>query len=579
MPSTVFSTLKRRVAALFNPSSSSSSTSITNTTTITEQQAVDTAQTANKPNIPAGNPSPKRSKILKNLRLPWKKKSSNASPAQVFRQEVQDLVVAFQDSPQPVQVIHEPHYEHQHHLILSRRSSGISADTDRHSQWDAHSEFSIPSPRSPDFRYRMLYGPSIENIENMREAHQPNNDNEYDYHHRLLASEDEFVKELDKEMVGARPDFSSTASSTPSTPVSVVRCKTSRGTYDNSCPSPPTTPTSSRSILRCKTSRGTYDASGSSSPTTPTSTRSALSSSMPFRSSGVSQRFSSKVAPSSSRSRHASPKLSPSARLTSFSDVQGYQDPVMFIKEHIEHIQQIKSRLRILINSAPHFALGEPEQQPSLQQYPQNLKQQQAQQPSIVDHTVTSTSTQHCRKTVGEEPATSHQQRLRAKPSLIRRVDTEYDHGIRMQQRRRISAVDRTDCQSPTDLSHTVEPRSFSLHGWGLRWNYSAATAAGNLNLSSTTALTATAAAAVTRPSQHSNNNNFHSREPIERTRCLLEQVKERVASRMKLEAALWETEALLRQYETLVVQDWELKVGNFVNSTFTTAAANAAID
>lgn len=599
MAPTAFSILKRRVAALFNPSSSSSSISRTNTTTITEQQPVDTAQAANKPNISDGDPPLKRSEFLKNLRLPWKKKKpSSTLPAQVSRQEFQDLVIASQDPPQPVQVIHGPHHEHQHHFILSRRSSGITVGTDRHSLGDAHSEFSVPSPCSPDFRYRMLYGPSIENIENMREVYQPNDDDEDDYHHRLLASEDEFIKELDKELAqasihimkkrkskqlrirlsieGARPDMCSIVSSTPSTPVSVVRCKTSRGTYDiSSYSSSPTTPTSSRSFFRCKTSRGTYDASGSSSPTTPTSARSVLSSSMPLRSSGFSQRFSSKVAPSLSPSRHASPKLSPVARPTNFSDVQDYHGPVMLIKEHIEHIKRIESRLSVLMNLAPRLTSGEPEQQSSPQQYHQYLKQQQSQQQFIVDHTLTSMPTQHRQETVGEEPATSHQQCLRAKPSLIRRVGTEYDHRTGIQQRRRISAVDRTDCQSPTGLPHTVKPRSFSPHDWYLRWNYSAATAVGNLNHSSTAALAATAAAAVTRPSQHSNNNNnLYGREPIDRTEHLLGQVKERVASRMKLESALWETEVLLRQYETMVVQDWERSL---VNSAFTAADDNVS--
>ncbi|KAF8939705.1 hypothetical protein BGZ47_008075 [Haplosporangium gracile] len=569
MPSTAFSSLKRRIASLFSPSSSFFKTNTTATEQqdddVTEQQGVDTAQTANnKPNVPTNKPSPKCPKILKNLRLPWKnRKPSNKLPVQVPQQQPQDLQVALQDPPQPVQAIHGPKYEHQYHHILSRRSSGITLGTDCYSLMDTYSEFSVPSSCSPDFRYRMLYGPSIENIENIGQAHYSNNDHD---HHNLLTSEDEFINELDKELAqasihamknrnakqlrlrlsidGARPGSGSVGSSVPSTPVSVVRCKTSRGTYGASFPSSPTTPTSNRSFLRCKTFRGTYDASGLSSPTTPTSARSFLSSSMPLKSPGFSQRFSSKVAPSPSPSRHASPKPPSLVRLSSFSDLQDYLGPFVLTKEHIEHIRRIENRLRVLESSAPRPALSEPKQQ---------LQQQQP----FINQTSTSAPTQHHGQTLSEEQTASrHQQSPRIKPNPIKRVDIGCDYRVRLLQPRRISATARTDFQSPINSSfhHAAAPRSFSFHDRGSRWSHSAAT-------------DAVSAATVTRPSRH------NGKESTDMTERLLEQIKERVASRIRLESALWETEVLLRQYETLVVQDWELKLGNLCKSTTTTAA------
>ncbi|KAF9140804.1 hypothetical protein BG015_001512 [Linnemannia schmuckeri] len=559
MPSTAFSSLKRRIVLLFSPSSSSSRTN----TTATEQQGVDTAQTVNnKPNVSTSKPSPKRPKILKNLRLPWKsRKPSSKLPAQVPQQQPQDRQVAFQDFPKPVQAIHEPH---QHRRILSRRSSGFTVGTDCHSLMDTHSEFSVPSPCSPVFRYRMLYGPSIENIENINQARYADNDHD---HHNLFTSEDEFIKELDKELArasvhvmkkrnakqlrlrlsieGARPSSGSIGSSALSTPVSVVRCKTSRGTYDASFPSSPTTPTSNRSFLRCKAFRGTYDASGLSSPTTPTSARSFLSLSTPLKSPGFSQRFSSKVAPSPSSSRHASPKPPSLVRLTSFSDLQDHQGPFALTKKHIEHIQRIENRLRVLESSALQPALSEPKQQ---------LQQQQP----FINHTSTSIPTQHHGQTLSEEQTTSrHKQSLRTKPSLIRRVDIGCDYRTRILQPRRISATARTGYQSSASSSfhHAAAPRPFSFHDWGSRWSHSAAS-------------DAVSAATVIRPSRHNGG------ESTDRTERLLEQVKERVASRIMLESALWETEALLRQYETLVVQDWELKLDNLCKSTTISAAA-----
>ncbi|KAF9547437.1 hypothetical protein EC957_008447 [Mortierella hygrophila] len=503
------------------------------------------------------NHSPKRSTILKNLRLPWKKKKlPHKLPAQVSLQQHEDPEVAFQDSLQPLQAIHGRHYEHQHRRILSQRSSGITMGTDCHSMIDAHSEFSLLSPRSPVFRYRMLYGPSIENIENMGETHHP--DDKYGHHH-LLTSEDEFIKEMDKELAqatvhvmkkrnakqlrlclsieGARPGSGSIVSTAPSTPVSVVRCKTSRGTYNASCLSSPTTPTSSRSFLRCKTSRGTYDAFGPPTPTPPTSVRSLLSSSLPLKSPDFSQRFSSKVAPSPSPSRHASPKPPPLSRLASFSSLQNYEGPIMLTKKYIEHMRRIENRLHVLENSAPHVASSVSEQQLQKQCQP------------VIDHTPTPTP-------VREEPTTSrHQQHLRIKPSLIRRVDTSYDFRTHMLQQRRISAIDRTDCQSPTSSSFpdAAASRSFSFHDWGSRWSFTAATAA--------------TAAAVTRASRHSHE------ESTDGTEQLLEKVKERVAGRIRLESALRETEALLRQYKTLVVQDWELKLDSLRTNGTATAA------
>ncbi|KAG9065588.1 hypothetical protein KI688_001877 [Linnemannia hyalina] len=500
-----------------------------------------------------------RSKFLKNLRLPWKKKKlPHKLPAQISLQQLKDPEAAFQDPLQPLQAIHGRHYEHQHRRILSRCSSGITVGTDYHSLMDAHSEFSVLSPRSPVFRYRMLYGPSIENIENMGEIHHP--DDKYEHHH-LLTAEDEFVKEMDKELAqasvhvmkkrnakqlrlrlsieGIRPGSGSIVSTAPSTPVSIIRCKTSRGTYDASCLSSPTTPTSSRSFLRCKTSRGTYDASVPPTPTTPTSARSFLSSSLSLKSPGFSQRFSNKVAPSPSPSRHASPKPPPLSRLASFSGLQNHEGPIMLTKKHIEHIRRIENRLHVLENSAPHVASSESEQQLQKQCQP------------IIDHTLTPTP-------VREEPTTSrHQQHLRTKSSLIRRVDPPYDFRTRMLQQRRISAIGRTDCQSPTSPSFpdSALSRPFSFHDWGSRWSCTAATAAA-------------AATAVTRASRHSHE------EPADRTEQLLEKVKERVASRIRLESALWETEALLRQYETLVVQDWELRL----DSLRTNATATAAV-
>lgn len=558
MPSTALSFLKRRIAGLLRPSSISSSISSSSRAivTITSQHDVDNAQTANfNPNAPRNSHSPKRSKILRNLLLPWKKKPSHKLPAQVPLQQPEDPEAALQDSSQPLQAIHRSQREHQHR-ILSRRSSGITVGTDCYSPMDTHSESSVPSPRSPVFRYRMLYGPSIENIENMGEAHHPGD--EYDHHH-LLTSEDEFVKELDKELAqasihvmkkrnakqlrlrlsieGACPGSSSIGSSAPSTPISVVRCKTSRGTYDASCPSSPTTPTSSRYFLRCKTSRGTYDASGPSTPTTLTSAHSFLSSSLPLKSPGLSHRFSSKVAPSPSAPRHVSPKPPPLSRLTSFSDLQDLQGSIMLTKEHIEHIRRIENRLCVLENSATRVTSSEPEQQ--LQNHHQ----------PVFDHTSTSTP-------VREEPIMSRpQQPLRIKPSLTRRVDNSYDFRTRVLQQRRISAIDKSDCQSPTISSFhdATVSRSFSFHDWGSRWRYTAATAA----------------AAVTRPSRH------NGEKPPDKTEQLLEQVKERVMSRIGLESALWETEALLRQYETLVVQGWELKPDSLrTNAAATTAVA-----
>ncbi|KAF9146018.1 hypothetical protein BGX30_005114 [Mortierella sp. GBA39] len=453
------------------------------------------------PNTPPNNHSPdnhspKRSKILRNLHLPWKKKKlPHKLPAQVSLQQHEDSEAAFQDSLQSLQDIHGRHYEHQHRRILSRRSSGITVGTDCHSLMDAHSEFSVLSPRSPVFRYRMLYGPSIENIENIGETHHP--DDEYDHHH-LFTSEDEFVKEMDKELAQAR--------------VHVMKKRNAKQ-------------------LRLRLSiEGARPGSGSIvsiAPSTPVSV-----------SPGFSQRFSSKVAPSPSPSRHASPKPPPLSRLASFSGLQNHEGPIMLTKKHIEHIRRIENRLQVLENSAPHIASSEPEQQLQKQCQP------------VVDHTPTPTP-------VREESTTScHQQHLRTKPSHIRRVDTPNDFRTHMLRQRRISAIDRTDCQSPTSPSfpEAAASRSFSFHDWGSRWSYTAATAA---------------AAAVTRASRHSH------KEPTDRTEQLLEKVKERVASRIRLESALWETEALLRQYETLVVQDWELKLDSLrTNATATAAVA-----
>lgn len=549
MPSITFSFLKRQIAGLFRPSSSSSSSSSRTITTNTSQHDVDTTQTANiKPSAPPNNHSLKRSKILKNMRLPWKKKKpSHKLPVQEPLQQHEDPEAAFQDSPQPPQAIHGLHHEHQHRRILSRRSSGITVGADCHSLIDTHSEFSVPSPCSPVFRYRMLYGPSIENIENMGEAHYSEGENG---NHHLLTSEDEFIKALDKELAqasihvmkkrnakqlrlrlsieGACPGSGGIAFSAPSTPASVVRCKTSRGTYDASCPSSPATPTSSRSFLRCKASRGAYGAFVPSTSTTPTSARSFLSLSWPLKSPDFSQRFSSKVAPSPSPSRHASPKPPSLSRLASFSDLQGHQGPIMLTKKHVEYMRRFQNRLRVLEYSAPRIASNEPEQQ--LQ--------------PVIAPTLTYTP-------IREEPTTSrHQQPLHTKPSIIKRVDTPYDIRTHMLQQRRISAIDRTDCQSPTSCSFpdAEASRSSSFHNWGSRWSYTAATTA-------------------PKPSQH------NSEEPTDRTVQLLEQVKERVTSRIRLESALWETEALLRQYETLVVQDWELKLDNPRKNAAITAA------
>ncbi|KAF9134409.1 hypothetical protein BGW39_007161 [Mortierella sp. 14UC] len=336
---------------------------------------------------------------------------------------------------------------------------------------DAQSMFSVPcTPQSPLFRYRMHYGPSIENIENMGEVVC-----QADNH----SSQDEYIQELDKEMAqasirvmkkrqrkqlrlrlsidGARPGGGlngSVVSSSPSTPVSVVRCKTSRGTYNaaSSGPSSPSTPSSARSyFLRCKAARGTYDNSGLPSPTTPTSARSLLSS-RSLKSPTFPQRFSNRVAPSAAPSRHASPKPDPPlappvTRLNSFADLKDVEEPVMLTKEHIEHIRRIESRLQVLENSTPHLASKESEQQLLKRQ---SLPPQRQQQQAIVTDAKparenTSTNTQQ------------QQQQLRTKPSMIRRVDAGFIDPRIVHMQMRMSAINRTDSAISSALAATAK--------------------------------------------------------------------------------------------------------------------------
>ncbi|KAF9094501.1 hypothetical protein BGX23_002006 [Mortierella sp. AD031] len=223
------------------------------------------------------------------------------------------------------------------------KRAGITVGTDNHSLMDAQSEFSVSLPLSPVYRYRMHYGSSIENIENMGKApHYPD-------HPTATASaaapacasfssddpvEVQYIQELDKEMAqasirvtkkrlskrfhlnlnGCSHPSASTVSSTPSSPVSVVRCKTSRGTYDASNPSTPTTPTSTRSFL----------------------------SSMPLKSPTFSQLFSTKVAPS----RQASPK--PFSRPESFHNLQEHPFDDQSDRTEQEQVKErVVSRMRL----------------------------------------------------------------------------------------------------------------------------------------------------------------------------------------------------------------------------------------
>ncbi|KAF9905170.1 hypothetical protein EC991_001932 [Linnemannia zychae] len=445
----------------------------------------------------------------------------------------------------------------------------------------------------------MHYGPGIENIENMGEVVC-----QADSH----SSQDEYIQELDKEIAkasirvmkkhqqkqlrlrlsidGARPGGSlngSVVSSTTSTPVSTARCKTSRGTYEtaSSGPSTPGTPSSARSyFFRCKTARGTYSNSGLPSPTTPNSTRSFLSS-LSLKSPTFPHRFSNKVAPSISASAApphyatAGPRLplAPVTQLNNFTNPMDTEGPVMFTKKHMEYIRRIESRLKLLENSATHLALKENEQQLLKRR---SLPSQQQQQQTVIADTI---------PIIEDISTNQQQQRLRTKPSMIRRVDAGFIDPRNARMQKRMSAIDRTDFQSPTGFSHTspAPPRAYSFHDWASKWSYptSAETidfSSGGTQPSPSSAATLEATARLSpRNSSHvlcSNSDNQHKQQQkytIDRTEHLLEHVNERASSKLRLGMALWEMETLLRQYETLVVQDFQLKLDNLRTS----AAAN----
>ncbi|KAF9100895.1 hypothetical protein BGX29_006151 [Mortierella sp. GBA35] len=429
-------------------------------------------------------------------------------------------------------------------LLKDGISAEAEAETAAHNEskraglMDAQSEFSVSLPLSPVYRYRMHYGSSIENIENMGKApHYPDHPTPAAAATASAAApacasfssddpvEVQYIQELDKEMAqasirvtkkrlskrfhlnlnGCSHPSASTVSSTPSSPVSVVRCKTSRGTYDASNPSTPTTPTSTRSFL----------------------------SSMPLKSPTFSQLFSTKVAPS----RQASPK--PFSRPESFHNLQGHQGPIMLTKEHIEHIRRIESRLCVLEKSVPR-----PEQ------HHRDVKQDQPPSPQHqLQHTVHDHPTTPHQLTTTDNTDYIQQQQLRTKRSSIRRIGAGGSDLRTSHVQRRISAIDRTDCQSPPGFFNCV-PQSYSFHDWStIGWDRPISAGAGIQEPSSSL---------LSRQQEHPFDDQSDRTEQ--------EQVKERVVSRMRLESALWEIEALLRQYETLVVQDWGLKFDHLYN-------------
>ncbi|KAG0374687.1 hypothetical protein BGX24_010084 [Mortierella sp. AD032] len=534
MPSTPFSSFKRRVVTFFSSSANSYATNSTK-----QQQSTNIIGNKSPSDVPTYHP-PKGFKMrFKNLRLPWTKKKRSSKSSL-------DIAALFQDLPppavtqemdtsgsRPAAIFFQPHYYRQ--PALSHRSSGITVGTDNHSLMDAQSMFSDPcTPQSPIFRYRMHYGPRIENIENMGEVCQA------DSH----LPQDEYIQELDKEMAqasirvmkrrqrkqlrlrlsidGARPGGSgcgSVVSSTPSTPVSV----TARGTYGSTgMPSSPASPTSARSFLSSKSLK---------SPT-------------------FQQRFSSRVAPSpsapASPPSHASPKPPPPSRLTSAADLKDPQGPIVLTKEHIEYIRRIESRLRVLENSVPRPVSKECEkklQQKKLRP-PQPPKQQQHQRATFTDSSPTSDGiTSHNQ----QQQQQQQQQQPRTKQSMVRRVAAGY--------------IDLRTSSMHKRMSKDVDKIAS-------RWSYPAATRA--ISLSSRRASSSSSpAAALVATAKSSRRNSSHmlyidgddANQTTDRTDFLLEQAKEQVASRTRMEASLWETETLLRQYDTLVVQDWRLKL------------------
>ncbi|KAF9183283.1 hypothetical protein BGZ51_004139 [Haplosporangium sp. Z 767] len=417
-----------------------------------------------------------------------------------------------------VRALGQDHNQKQHQITFLSKAVVKDDPQSTHSS-SSYSSSEFHGPYFPRFRYRLHYGSHVENIENICD----NSTEPLLYIDARDHTDALLMQELDDEVA------KTTGSWIQKKPSVLPKLHSMRSPL--SCSSPSPSLPSPIMVARCKTSRSKcFPTAMSSAPSTPTSPRSFFSISL--GSPALSCKFSTRVAP---------------APLHSPKDVVHTQTfkpsgPASLSNENWQRLCSINNRLGHLENSMPDMLRLHQDHDKAISW----LRQK-------------------------------NQQALKLKNGGVRRHQNKSAGHIQLSRfniPKDSKSKERNDIRSPNGFADTPLTTTFRDWSKGLELSdeeqelltRTTATARRNGSNNASKPMTTTSPMKSNiRPLQVRKSVSIpRDAHPLlvqtERAERLLTHVKEKVENRLELENAIWDADALLRRYETEIVQDWDLK-------------------